>query len=156
MQVSVCPPSTREYAAPSFSHFHLTTVEVVTTSEWIDTRYVMMNLMLTYTATRCLVASDTVWQEFRPNEDVDINTMNDGGFNVGYVTAGEYLRYTVDVTKKSKRPIHEGLWIRAVVQFETFSCGVVPVSVHSCAPYDTCHYRIAKVRDFSVTAITSY
>ncbi|CAN0588429.1 unnamed protein product, partial [Laminaria digitata] len=36
--------------------------------------------------------------EFRPTEDVDINVMNDGGYNVGYVTAGEYLRYTVDVT----------------------------------------------------------
>ncbi|CAN0492181.1 unnamed protein product, partial [Scytosiphon promiscuus] len=58
--------------------------------------------MLTYTATRCLAASGTVWQEFRPNEDVDINAMNDGGFNVGYVTAGEYLRYTVDVTNKSE------------------------------------------------------
>ncbi|CAM9118842.1 unnamed protein product, partial [Laminaria digitata] len=37
---------------------------------------------------------------FRPNEDVDINAMDDGGFNVGYITAGEFLRYTVDVTKK--------------------------------------------------------
>lgn len=37
---------------------------------------------------------------FRPDEDVDINAMDDGGFNVGYITAGEFLRYTLDVTKK--------------------------------------------------------
>ncbi|CAM9289448.1 unnamed protein product, partial [Laminaria digitata] len=32
--------------------------------------------------------------------DVDINAMDDGSFNVGFVAAGEYMRYTLDVTKK--------------------------------------------------------
>ncbi|CAN0507494.1 unnamed protein product, partial [Scytosiphon promiscuus] len=36
--------------------------------------------------------------EYRPNEDVDINELDNGGYNVGYIAAGEYLRYTVDVT----------------------------------------------------------
>ncbi|CAN0449780.1 unnamed protein product, partial [Laminaria digitata] len=35
---------------------------------------------------------------FRPTEDVDINAMSDDGYNVGYVAAGGYLRYTLDVT----------------------------------------------------------
>lgn len=43
-------------------------------------------------------------QAFRPNEDVDINKLDDGGYVVGYVAAGEYLRYTVEVMKKSERP----------------------------------------------------
>lgn len=62
-------------------------------------------MMLTHTATPCLAGPDTQWQAFRPHEDVDINAMDDGSFNVGYVSAGEYLRYTVDVTKKSERHI---------------------------------------------------
>ncbi|CAN0443290.1 unnamed protein product, partial [Scytosiphon promiscuus] len=36
---------------------------------------------------------------FGPNEDGDIKGMDGGGYNVGYITAGEYLRYTVDVTQ---------------------------------------------------------
>ena len=50
--------------------------------------------------------NDGVWiiihekQVFRPNEDVDINVMSNGGYIVGYVAPGEYLRYTVQVTKK--------------------------------------------------------
>ena len=28
--------------------------------------------------------------------------MGDGGYNVGYITAGEYLRYTIDVTNSSE------------------------------------------------------
>ncbi|CAM9582243.1 unnamed protein product, partial [Laminaria digitata] len=37
---------------------------------------------------------------FRPNEDVDISALSGGGFNVGFIEAGEFMRYTVDVTKK--------------------------------------------------------
>lgn len=29
---------------------------------------------------------------------MDINALEGGGYNVGKITAGEYLRYTVDVT----------------------------------------------------------
>ena len=39
-------------------------------------------------------------QVFRPNEDVDINEVPTGGYAVGDVAAGEYLRYTVDCIKK--------------------------------------------------------
>ncbi|CAM9811341.1 unnamed protein product, partial [Laminaria digitata] len=40
---------------------------------------------------------------FRILEDVDINAMNDGGFNVGHVAVGEYLRYTVQVREDGTR-----------------------------------------------------
>lgn len=59
--------------------------------------------MLTYSSIRFRTGFVTRWQAFRPNEDVDINDMGGGEYNVGYITAGEYLRYTVDVTKKSER-----------------------------------------------------
>ncbi|CAM9882538.1 unnamed protein product, partial [Laminaria digitata] len=38
---------------------------------------------------------------FRPDEDVDINyrTAPGAGYNVAFFTAGEWMRYTVDVTK---------------------------------------------------------
>ncbi|CAN0516453.1 unnamed protein product, partial [Laminaria digitata] len=36
-------------------------------------------------------------QAFRTDEDVDIQKERDGGFSIGWITAGEYLRYTVDV-----------------------------------------------------------
>ena len=48
------------------------------------------------------VGSDLRWQEFRPDEDVDIAALPDGGFNVGYIEAGEYMRYTINCTKKSE------------------------------------------------------
>lgn len=37
--------------------------------------------------------------DFRPDEDVDIETCSDidGGYNIGYATSGEWLEYTVDV-----------------------------------------------------------
>ncbi|CAN0300263.1 unnamed protein product, partial [Laminaria digitata] len=38
-------------------------------------------------------------KQFRPDEDVDIQKVNGGGFSIGWITAGEYLRYTVDVTE---------------------------------------------------------
>ncbi|CAM9850330.1 unnamed protein product, partial [Laminaria digitata] len=34
---------------------------------------------------------------FRTDEDVDIQKVQGGGFSIGWITAGEYLRYTVDV-----------------------------------------------------------
>ncbi|CAN0375803.1 unnamed protein product, partial [Scytosiphon promiscuus] len=34
---------------------------------------------------------------FRPNEGVDIDPLGDG-YNIGHMRAGEFLRYTVDVT----------------------------------------------------------
>ncbi|CAN0473148.1 unnamed protein product, partial [Scytosiphon promiscuus] len=37
--------------------------------------------------------------DFRLNESVDVNAMSGGGYNVGKITAGEYLRYTVNVTE---------------------------------------------------------
>jgi hypothetical protein len=38
---------------------------------------------------------------FRPDEDVDIESCTDtgGGYNIGWTNAGEWLEYTVDVTK---------------------------------------------------------
>lgn len=54
----------------------------------------------THTETRRFVRYDTRRQVFRPNEDVDINVLSDGSYIVGYVAPGEYLRYTVTVTKK--------------------------------------------------------
>ncbi|CAN0491796.1 unnamed protein product [Scytosiphon promiscuus] len=42
-------------------------------------------------------------QEFRPDEAVDINALAGGGYNVGNITAGEYLRYTVDVMANGTR-----------------------------------------------------
>lgn len=63
--------------------------------------------ILTYarTETRYFVGSDTRWQAFRPDEDVDINAMSGGGFNVGFIEVGESMRYTVDVKKKSEPQI---------------------------------------------------
>lgn len=55
-----------------------------------------------YVHTLFFVGSNTQQQAFRPDEDVDINAMG-GGYNVGYITAGEYLRYTVDVTQDGTR-----------------------------------------------------
>lgn len=46
-------------------------------------------------------------QAFRPDEDVDINAMDDNNYNVGYITAGEFLRYTINATKKSE--IHQNI-----------------------------------------------
>lgn len=37
------------------------------------------------------------WQDYRLDEAVDVNAMSTGGYNVGKITAGEYLRYTVVV-----------------------------------------------------------
>lgn len=42
------------------------------------------------------------WQEFRPDEGVDIAASPDGGYHVGFIKAGESMRYTVDVTKTSE------------------------------------------------------
>lgn len=41
--------------------------------------------------------------------------MKDGGYNVGYVAAGEYLRYSVDVTNSSAKHENNGSRFRAVV-----------------------------------------
>lgn len=43
--------------------------------------------------------------------------MDDGGFNVGYVATGEFLRYTLDVTKKSAGSETSGLRSFVVVMF---------------------------------------
>ena len=53
--------------------------------------------MLTCTLTSCFVRFDAPLQAFRTDEDVDIQKDRDGGFNIGWIDAGEYLRYTVDV-----------------------------------------------------------
>ncbi|CAM9852218.1 unnamed protein product, partial [Laminaria digitata] len=34
---------------------------------------------------------------FRPDDDVDIDPLGNG-YNIGHIRAGEFLRYTVDVT----------------------------------------------------------
>lgn len=39
------------------------------------------------------------WQAFRPNEAVDIHALDKGGYNIGYITLGEYLRFSVNVTE---------------------------------------------------------
>ncbi|MFN3405642.1 MAG: PQQ-dependent sugar dehydrogenase [Cytophagaceae bacterium] len=36
---------------------------------------------------------------YRTNENVDIEACSEGGFNIGYVSAGEWLKYTVNVTQ---------------------------------------------------------
>lgn len=38
---------------------------------------------------------------------MEIKAMDNGGYNVGYITAGEYLRYTVDVTQKNAGHEHK-------------------------------------------------
>eukprot|EP00904_Undaria_pinnatifida_P001041 jgi/Undpi1/10938/HiC_scaffold_3.g01464.m1 len=51
----------------------------------------------------CVAYHDTTEENipghFRPEEEVDINVMDGGGYDVGYWAAGEYLRYTIDVTE---------------------------------------------------------
>lgn len=46
---------------------------------------------------------------------MDIDEIAKGGYNVGYVAAGEYLRYSVDVTNSSTAHAIKGLKFRAVV-----------------------------------------
>lgn len=36
--------------------------------------------------------------QYRTTEDVDLENCAEGGFNIGYVAAGEWLEYTIDVT----------------------------------------------------------
>lgn len=61
---------------------------------------------------------------------MDINELDNGGYNVGYMAAGEYLRYTVDVTKKSEKLKKEGLASSAVVApFERVPARVINVCV---------------------------
>lgn len=36
--------------------------------------------------------------QYRTTEDVDLENCSEGGFNIGYVAAGEWLEYTIDVT----------------------------------------------------------
>ena len=63
------------------------------------------------TQTHWFVGSDRRRREIRPNEDVDIAATPDGGFNVGYIEAGECWRYTVDVTKTSEARIENvAIW----------------------------------------------
>lgn len=38
---------------------------------------------------------------YRLTEDVDIYSLDDGAYSVAYITVGEFLRYTVDVTQTS-------------------------------------------------------
>lgn len=56
--------------------------------------------------------------------------MDDGGFNVGYITAGEYLRYTVDVAKKSERHEAKRLQFSTVTARTKHVPSVFHVSVH--------------------------
>jgi glucose/arabinose dehydrogenase len=41
-------------------------------------------------------------RDFRPDEDVDIEGCSEGGFNIGFVSEGEWLEYTVELGKSSK------------------------------------------------------
>ncbi|WPQ66470.1 PQQ-dependent sugar dehydrogenase [Chitinophaga sancti] len=36
--------------------------------------------------------------QYRTTEDVDLENCSEGGYNIGYVAAGEWLEYTIDVT----------------------------------------------------------
>lgn len=45
----------------------------------------------------------TMTQEFRLDEAVDVHASAGGGYNVGNITSGEYLRYTVDVMANGTR-----------------------------------------------------
>jgi glucose/arabinose dehydrogenase len=36
--------------------------------------------------------------QYRTSEDVDLENCSEGGYNIGYVAAGEWLEYTIDVT----------------------------------------------------------
>jgi hypothetical protein len=38
---------------------------------------------------------------YRPNEGVDIDTCSEGGFTLGWTSAGEWLAYTVNVSKST-------------------------------------------------------
>lgn len=48
------------------------------------------------------------WQAFRPDEAVDIQALDNGGYTVGYIAIGEYLRFSVDVTEDGE--IHKLPW----------------------------------------------
>ncbi|CAN0581153.1 unnamed protein product, partial [Laminaria digitata] len=39
---------------------------------------------------------------FRPDESVDIDPLGNG-YNIGHIRAGEFLRYSVDVTEDGTR-----------------------------------------------------
>lgn len=43
------------------------------------------------------VGADVLCQVFRPDDNVDIDSFGTG-YNIGNMRAGEFLRYTVDVT----------------------------------------------------------
>ncbi|MFZ9012125.1 MAG: carbohydrate-binding protein, partial [Anaerohalosphaeraceae bacterium] len=51
--------------------------------------------------------------QYRPTEDVDIENRTGGGYNIGYIAAGEWLAYTVDVEKTADYILDvsvAGLW----------------------------------------------
>lgn len=69
-------------------------------------------------STRCFAACDTRWQGFRPNVDVDILGFDSSSYRVGWITAGEYLRYTVDVTENGRGSKTTDLRFSAIIDHE--------------------------------------
>ena len=72
-------------------------------------------LVLIRTCTPHFVSSNVPPQDFRTTEDVDILSFDtDSTFRVGWITPGEYLRYTVDVTEDGTEQ-NGGLQFRAPI-----------------------------------------
>lgn len=60
---------------------------------------------MTYTCIRCFMGLLPL-QAYRTDESVDIEALDGGGYKVGNITRGEFLRYSVDVTA-------DGTWLKS-------------------------------------------
>lgn len=78
--------------------------------------------------------------------------MSDDGYNVGYVAAGEYLRYTLDVTKKSERHQYNALRLSVVVTRTRVSSTSGARFCPSREHHVTCDSIVAKVVEASPVA----
>lgn len=67
------------------------------------------------------VGADTLCQVFRPNDNVDIDSFGTG-YNIGNMRAGEFLRYTVDVTTYGAKHFNEGFCFSTYAAFKHASC----------------------------------
>jgi len=81
------------------------------------------------------VDANNIGLAFRPNEGVDIEGANDGGFDVYWIVAGEWLEYTIEVKEEGTFEIIP--YMTTVPGFGTFTTFVnnVPVGSSISVPH---------------------
>lgn len=75
---------------------------------WVGSLH-RLKALRTSVATNFTEFSPSKCQAFRTDESVDVGSIDDGGFFVGWVKEGEFLHYTVDVLEDGK--------IRHIIRF---------------------------------------